>query len=138
MPATRSPTRATVFHLPDGYSDAEAAPLLCAGLIGYRSLKMTGDAKRLGLYGFGAAAHIVAQVAQVPGTPEVFAFTRPGDTARKQFALRAWRGVGGRFRHVRPKTLDAAIIFAPVGELGAGGLEGVRAKEASWCAAASI
>ena len=72
-------------HLPEGYSDAEAAPLLCAGLIGYRSLKMTGDAARLGIYGFGAAAHIVAQVARHQGR-EIFAFTRAGDTRAQDFA----------------------------------------------------
>ena len=83
------------FHLPEGYSDAEAAPLLCAGLIGYRSLKMTGDAARLGIYGFGAAAHIVAQVARHQGR-EIFAFTRPATLARKTSrASLARRGQAG-------------------------------------------
>ena len=82
------------FKLPEGYSDAEAAPLLCAGLIGYRSLKMAGDARRLGIYGFGAAAHILAQVARHQGR-EIYAFTRPGDTKAQDFARElgaAWAG----------------------------------------------
>ncbi|WP_333779746.1 alcohol dehydrogenase catalytic domain-containing protein, partial [Falsiroseomonas oryzae] len=82
------------FAIPDAYGDAEAAPLLCAGLIGYRALRMAGDARRIGLYGFGAAAHIVAQVARHEGR-EVFAFTRPGDGAAQDFARRlgaAWAG----------------------------------------------
>ncbi len=98
------------------YSDAEAAPLLCAGLIGYRSLRMTGDAERLGIYGFGAAAHIVAQVARHQGR-RVFAFTRPGDTDAKAFATdlgAEWAGDSGQ---APPDELDAAIIFAPVGAL---------------------
>jgi propanol-preferring alcohol dehydrogenase len=104
------------FRIPDSYSDAEAAPLLCAGLIGYRSLVKTGDAQRLGIYGFGAAAHIVAQVARYQGR-KIFAFTRPGDMAAQEFAksLRAvWAGDAGMSP---PEELDAAIIFAPVGEL---------------------
>ena len=97
-------------------SDAEAAPLLCAGLIGYRSLRMAGDAEHLGLYGFGAAAHIVAQVARFEGR-KVYAFVRPGDEAAKRFALglgAVWAGESGE---VPPVLLDAAIIFAPVGSL---------------------
>jgi propanol-preferring alcohol dehydrogenase len=104
------------FHLPDTYSDAEAAPLLCAGLIGYRALTMTGDAARLGIYGFGAAAHIVAQVARYQGR-QVFAFTRPGDTRAQAFARElgaVWAGGSGE---TPPEELDAAIIFAPVGAL---------------------
>jgi propanol-preferring alcohol dehydrogenase len=104
------------FPLPDGYSDAEAAPLLCAGLIGYRSLVMAGDARRLGIYGFGAAAHIVAQVARFLGR-EVYAFTRPGDVAAQQFARdlgAVWAGDSGG---PAPAPLDAAIIFAPAGPL---------------------
>jgi propanol-preferring alcohol dehydrogenase len=104
------------FAIPDFYSDAEAAPLLCAGLIGYRSLRMAGDARRLGLYGFGAAAHIIAQVARWEGR-EVFAFTSPGDTEAQDFA----RGLGalwaGGSDQSPPTSLDAAIIFAPVGPL---------------------
>jgi propanol-preferring alcohol dehydrogenase len=101
--------------IPDSYSDVEAAPLLCAGLIGYRSLRMAGDARKLGIYGFGAAAHIVAQVARYEGR-EVFAFTRPGDTAAQRFARElgaVWAGASNE----RPEELDAAIIFAPAGEL---------------------
>ncbi len=104
------------FRIPDSYSDAQAAPLLCAGLIGYRSLVKAGDAQRLGIYGFGAAAHIVAQVARHQGRT-VFAFTRPGDTAAQQFAKSlgaSWAGDAGTSP---PEELDAAIIFAPVGEL---------------------
>jgi alcohol dehydrogenase, propanol-preferring len=100
--------------LPEGLGDLEAAPLLCAGLIGYRSLRMAGDAGRLGLYGFGAAAHIVAQVARHEGR-RVFAFTRPGDEAAQAFARSLgaeWAGAGAP-----PVELDAAIIFAPAGEL---------------------
>jgi alcohol dehydrogenase, propanol-preferring len=113
------------FHLPDAYSDAEAAPLLCAGLIGYRSLTMTGEAKRLGIYGFGAAAHIVAQVARYQGR-RIFAFTRPGDQAAQDFA----RGLGavwaGGSDEAPPEALDAAIIFAPIGALVPAALKAVR------------
>jgi propanol-preferring alcohol dehydrogenase len=104
------------FAIPDGYSDVAAAPLMCAGLIGYRSLRMTGDARRLGIYGFGAAAHIIAQVAKFQGR-EVFAFTRPGDTKATDLARRCgavWSGDSGT---QPPAELDAAIIFAPVGAL---------------------
>jgi propanol-preferring alcohol dehydrogenase len=104
------------FQLPAGYEDAAAAPLLCAGLIGYRSLVMAGDARRLGIYGFGAAAHIVAQVARHQGR-RVFAFTRPGDSAAQSFARglgAEWAGDSGT---APPEELDAAIIFAPVGAL---------------------
>jgi propanol-preferring alcohol dehydrogenase len=102
--------------IPDGYSDVEVAPLLCAGLIGYRSLKLTGDAARLGIYGFGAAAHIVAQVARFQGR-RVFAFTRPGDETAQQFALRLGAVWTGDSNDHPPEELDAAIIFAPAGEL---------------------
>lgn len=104
------------FPLPDGYSDAEAAPLLCAGMIGYRCLRKAGEGRSLGIYGFGAAAHIVAQVARSEGR-EVFAFTRPGDEKAQQFASRmgaAW--VGGADVQP-PEELDAAIIFASAGDL---------------------
>ena len=104
------------FKLPDAYGDAEAAPLLCAGLIGYRSYRMTGDPGRLGLYGFGAAAHIIAQVA-VQETREVYAFTSPGDTAAQQFALSLGAVWAGSSTEPPPRPLDAAIIFAPVGAL---------------------
>lgn len=104
------------FAMPDAYSDVEAAPLLCAGLIGHRALRMAGDARRLGLYGFGAAAHIVAQVAVWEGR-EVFAFTRRGDVASQDFARSlgcVWAGVSDG---PAPVPLDAAILFAPVGAL---------------------
>jgi len=104
------------FKLPDGYGDAEAAPLLCAGLIGYRSYRMAGDPGRIGLYGFGAAAHIIAQVA-VHETREVYAFTSPGDTAAQQFALGLGAVWAGASTEPPPRPLDAAIIFAPVGAL---------------------
>jgi propanol-preferring alcohol dehydrogenase len=104
------------FPIPAGYSDAEAAPLLCAGLIGYRSLVMAGEARRLGLYGFGAAAHIIAQVARHQGR-QVFAFTRPGDQAAQQFAQQLGAVWAGDSTAPPPEALDAAIIFAPVGSL---------------------
>jgi propanol-preferring alcohol dehydrogenase len=104
------------FPIPAAYSDAEAAPLLCAGLIGHRALRMAGDAERLGLYGFGAAAHIIAQVARFEGR-RVYAFVRPGDAAAQHFA----RGLGavwaGSSEELPPEPLDAALIFAPVGAL---------------------
>ena len=103
------------FPLPEGLSDNELAPLLCAGLIGYRALRAAGDPERLGLYGFGAAAHLVAQLARGEGR-RVFAFTRPGDTAPQELARELgaeWAGAVGE----RPDELDAAIIFAPAGEL---------------------
>ena len=104
------------FALPDGYTDAEAAPLLCAGLIGYRALVMAGAAQRLGIYGFGAAAHIVAQVARFQER-QIFAFTRPGDDAAKQFARELGAAWAGDSDTLPPEPLDAAIIFAPVGAL---------------------
>lgn len=104
------------FKLPAGYSDAEAAPLLCAGLIGYRSLRKAGDAARLGIYGFGAAAHIIAQVARYEGR-KVFAFTRPGDITTQQFALSLGASWAGASDQIPPEPLDAAIIFAPAGGL---------------------
>jgi propanol-preferring alcohol dehydrogenase len=104
------------FHLPRQYSDVEAAPLLCAGLIGYRSLAMAGDASRIGIYGFGAAAHIVAQVARHQGR-SVYAFTRPGDTAAQQFARRLGAAWAGGSDERAPEELDAALLFAPVGAL---------------------
>lgn len=104
------------FALPDGYTDVEAAPLLCAGLIGYRALRLAGDADRLGIYGFGAAAHIIAQVARAQGR-DVYAFTRPGDTRSQQFARELGAVWVGGSDTAPPVSLDAALIFAPVGPL---------------------
>jgi propanol-preferring alcohol dehydrogenase len=104
------------FPVPPRYGDAEAAPLLCAGLIGYRSYAMAGEARRLGLYGFGAAAHILAQVARAQGR-EVYAFTRPGDTGAQAFARRLGAVWAGGSDEAPPEPLDAAILFAPVGAL---------------------
>ena len=104
------------FSIPKSYSDAHAAPLLCAGLIGYRSLAKTGDAQRLGIYGFGASAHIITQVAKYQGR-EIFAFTRGGDTQAQQFAKSLGAVWAGASETLPPKKLDAAIIFAPVGGL---------------------
>jgi len=104
------------FPLPEDYSDVQAAPLLCAGLIGYRSLRTTGDAERLGLYGFGSSAHIVAQVARHQGR-RVFAFTKPGDAGGQAFARELGAEWAGGSDERPPEELDAAIIFAPAGEL---------------------
>jgi propanol-preferring alcohol dehydrogenase len=105
-----------VFPLPDRYSDQQAAPLLCAGLIGYRALRFAGQAQRIGIYGFGAAAHIIAQVARHQGR-EIFAFTRPGDQAAQQFARELGAIWAGGSDQTAPQRLDAALIFAPVGAL---------------------
>jgi propanol-preferring alcohol dehydrogenase len=104
------------FPIPDAYDDIEAAPLLCAGLIGYRALRMAGDARHVGLYGFGAAAHLIAQVACFEGR-EVYAFTRPGDAETQRFALSLGASWAGGSDEAPPRELDAAIIFAPVGAL---------------------
>ncbi len=104
------------FQLPDEHPDEQLAPLLCAGLIGYRALRMCGDAQRLGLYGFGASAHIIAQVARWQGR-EVYAFTRSGDTAAQAFALELGAVWAGASEEPPPQPLDAAIVFAPVGGL---------------------
>ena len=104
------------FPLPEGPADEELAPLLCAGLIGYRALRAAGEGERLGLYGFGAAAHIIAQVA-VQETREVYAFTSPGDAASQQFAMSLGAVWAGSSTEPPPRPLDAAIIFAPVGAL---------------------
>jgi propanol-preferring alcohol dehydrogenase len=104
------------FRIPESYKDVAAAPLLCAGLIGYRCLRKAGDAQRLGIYGFGAAAHIIAQVARHAGR-EVFAFTSPGDTTAQEFARRLGARWAGGSDEIPPQTLEAAIIFAPVGPL---------------------
>jgi len=104
------------FPIPEGFPDLQAAPLLCAGLIGHRALRMTGDAERLGLYGFGASAHIVAQVALHQGR-RVFAFTREGDTGGQDFAREIGAEWAGESGERPPEELDAAIIFAPAGAL---------------------
>ncbi|MDH3443608.1 MAG: zinc-dependent alcohol dehydrogenase family protein [Deltaproteobacteria bacterium] len=104
------------FSIPDPYTNAEAAPLLCAGLIGYRSFVKAGEGKRLGIFGFGAAAHIVAQVAMFQQR-EIYAFTRPGDEEAKRFALGLGAAWAGGSNELPPEKLDAAIIFAPVGAL---------------------
>jgi propanol-preferring alcohol dehydrogenase len=113
------------FALPERYGDAEVAPLLCAGLIGYRSYAMAGSAKRLGLYGFGAAAHILAQLARAQGR-EVYAFTRPGDTGAQAFAKRLGAKWAGGSNQIPPEPLDAAILFAPVGALVPQALKAVK------------
>jgi propanol-preferring alcohol dehydrogenase len=105
------------FPLPASYSDVEAAPLLCAGLIGYRTYRMAGEnVDSLGIYGFGAAAHIITQVAKYEGK-KVYAFTRPGDTAAQEFAVRQGADWAGDSTQTPPEKLDAALIFAPVGPL---------------------
>ena len=104
------------FPLPDGYSSLQAAPLLCGGLIGYRALRLAGDAERLGLYGFGASAHLIAQVARWQGR-RVFAFTREGDVEGQEFARSLGAEWSGHSGEAPPELLDAAIIFAPVGDL---------------------
>ena len=104
------------FPIPEGYPDIQAAPLLCAGLIGFRSLRMTGKSKRIGMYGFGAAAHILIQIARYKGM-EVFAFTKSGDQKGQDFALGLGAKWAGDSLSAPPMPLDAAIIFAPVGDL---------------------
>ena len=113
------------FSIPSAYSDESAAPLMCAGLIGYRALCKAGDAYRLGLYGFGAAAHILAQVARYQGR-RVFAFARPGDEAAMTFARELGAVWAGPSDHQPPEALDAAIIFAPVGTLVPAALRAIR------------
>ncbi len=104
------------FHLPDEYNDVDAAPLLCAGMLGYRSYRKTGDAHRLGIYGFGNAAHLIAQVARYE-KKEIYAFTRPGDKAGQESARSLGAVWSGSSDEMPPEKLDAAIIFAPVGAL---------------------
>ncbi len=104
------------FRLPDGFSDIDLAPWLCAGLIGYRALRKAGDARRLGIYGFGAAAHIIAQLTRHEGR-EMFAFTRPGDTTAQSFARDLGAIWAGGSDEDAPEKLDAAILLAPVGAL---------------------
>ncbi len=121
------------FALPGDTSAREAAPLLCAGLIGYRSLRMAGDARRLGLYGFGAAAHIVAQVARHQGR-QVYAFVRPGDQVAKEFALALGAVWAGDSDTAPPDELDAAILYAPVGALVPAALAVIRPGGTVVCA----
>jgi propanol-preferring alcohol dehydrogenase len=104
------------FPLPEGIPDAEVAPLLCAGMIGYRALRIAGDGERLGFYGFGSSAHILCQIAVAQGR-RVFAFTRPGDTATQDFARSLGAEWAGDSGEAPPEPLDAAIVFAPVGSL---------------------
>ena len=104
------------FHLPDQYNDVDVAPFLCAGLLGYRSYRKTGDARRLGIYGFGAAAHLIAQVA-VHEKRDLYAFTRPGDEAGQKSARKLGAIWAGGSDELPPEKLDAAIIYAPVGAL---------------------
>ena len=104
------------FRLPEQYSDVDVAPLLCAGMLGYRSYRKTGDAHRLGIYGFGNAAHLIAQIAIYQGR-EIFAFTRPGDKVGQESARKLGTTWAGGSDEMPPKKLDAAIIFAPVGAL---------------------
>jgi len=122
------------FALPDGYGDAEAAPLLCAGLIGYRSYRMCGTGiRRLGLYGFGASAHLIAQVAVYDGVA-VYAFTRPLDERKQSFAHSLGAVWAGGSDELPPEPLDAAIIFAPVGDLVPAALQVVRPGGVVVCA----
>jgi len=121
------------FPIPEAYDDAEAAPLLCAGLIGYRALRAAGDARTLGLYGFGAAAHLVAQVARHESRA-VFAFTRPGDAAGQAFARTLGAVWAGPSDAPPPEPLDAAIIFAPVGALVPAALRAVAKGGTVVCA----
>jgi alcohol dehydrogenase, propanol-preferring len=121
------------FGLPAGYSDLEVAPLLCSGLIGYRALTFAGDAELLGLYGFGASAHIIAQVARHQGR-RVFAFTRPGDADGQAFARELGVEWAGGSDEPPPEELDAAIIFAPVGALVPAALRAVRKAGSVVCA----
>ena len=124
-PPIRSPRRRFVFPLPDDLDPVAAAPLLCAGLIGWRSLKMAGDGRTIGIYGFGAAAHIISQVCRWQGR-RVFAFTRPGDVAGQAFARSMGAEWAGGSDEEPPEPLDAAILFAPVGALVPSALAAVR------------
>lgn len=121
------------FSLPDAYSDVDAAPLLCAGLIGYRTYRMAGEnVETLGIYGFGAAAHLIAQVAKYEGK-KIYAFTRPGDQTAQEFALRHGADWAGASNLRPPIKLDAALIFAPVGGLVVEALKAVRKGGAVVC-----
>ncbi|MGQ0670565.1 MAG: zinc-dependent alcohol dehydrogenase family protein [Actinomycetota bacterium] len=121
------------FKVPESYPDLQAAPLLCAGMVGYRSLRLAGEARRLGIYGFGAAAHIVAQVARWQGR-RVFAFTRPGDTETQAFAREQGAFWAGASTEPPPEELDAAILFAPAGELVPAALRAVAPGGTVVCA----
>jgi len=121
------------FPLPSNYSDIQAAPLLCAGLIGYRALKMAGEAKKIGFYGFGASAHLLVQAASSQGR-EVFAFTRSNDRAAQEFALQLGAKWAGSSEESSPQLLDAAIIFAPRGALIPKSLQSVRKGGTVICA----
>jgi propanol-preferring alcohol dehydrogenase len=121
------------FSIPESFPDLQAAPLLCAGLIGHRSLRFAGDAERLGLYGFGASAHIVAQVASHEGR-RVFAFTRPGDEEAQEFARELGAEWAGSSEEAPPEELDAAIVFAPVGALVPAALRAVARGGTVVCA----
>jgi propanol-preferring alcohol dehydrogenase len=121
------------FALPTALDDFHAAPLLCAGLIGYRALRMAGDARRLGIYGFGAAAHVIAQVALWQGRA-VYAYTRPGDLGGQAFARSVGCGWAGDSTQPPPEPLDAALIFAPVGALVPAALQATRKGGAVICA----
>jgi len=132
--AQRATARADFcFPIPDAYADLQAAPLLCAGLIGYRAYRFTGDAPRLGIYGFGAAAHVITQVALHEGR-RVFAFTRADDRAPQQFALSLGAEWAGDAMAPAPEPLDAAIIFAPVGALVPAALRSTAAGGTIVCA----
>jgi len=122
-----------VFPLPAGYTDQQAAPLLCAGLIGHRALRLAGEARRLGIYGFGAAAHIICQIARHQGS-EIFAFTRPGDLDAQAFALELGASWAGGSDQSAPHQLDAALIFAPVGALVPAALQAIAPGGTVVCA----
>lgn len=121
------------FPIPEEYPARQAAPLLCGGLIGYRSLQKTGNAQRLGFYGFGSAAHILTQVA-LSQDKEVYAFTRPGDEEGQKFARSLGAGWAGGSETLPPKKLDAAIIFAPVGKLVPQALKSLKKGDKVVCA----
>ncbi|OKH14952.1 alcohol dehydrogenase [Fischerella major NIES-592] len=121
------------FAIPEGYPDLQAAPLLCGGLIGYRAYRMTGDAEKLGFYGFGSAAHILIQLARYQGC-QVFAFTRSGDTQGQEFARQLGAVWAGGSDELPPEPLDAAIIFAPIGKLVPAALRAVAKGGVVVCA----
>ncbi|WP_026731681.1 zinc-dependent alcohol dehydrogenase family protein [Fischerella sp. PCC 9605] len=121
------------FSIPEGYPDLQAAPLLCGGLIGYRAYRMTGDAEKLGFYGFGSAAHILIQLARYQGR-QVFAFTRSGDTEGQEFARHLGAVWAGGSDELPPEPLDAAIIFAPIGKLVPAALRAVAKGGVVVCA----
>lgn len=121
------------FAIPEGYPDLQAAPLLCGGLIGYRAYRMTGEAEKLGFYGFGSAAHILIQLARYQGR-QVFAFTRSGDTQGQEFARQLGAVWAGGSDELPPEPLDAAIIFAPIGKLVPAALRAVAKGGVVVCA----